>query len=94
MIRVVASFHVRPEAVQDFRAVAAELVAASRAEEGSIAYDLCVDSQDPCSFAMIEAWRDEEALALHNTAEHFTSLVPRLVALSAQEPSITTYIEL
>lgn len=93
MIRIVATFHVRPEAVEDFRTTAAALVSASRAEEGNVSYDLCVAREDPCSFAIIEAWRDEEAVAVHNAAEHFISLVPRLVALSSQEPSVIQYAE-
>lgn len=50
MIRIVATFHVRPDAVEEFRALAGELVKGSRAEEGSIAYDLCVARDDATSF--------------------------------------------
>ena len=46
MIRIVATFHVRPDAVEEFRALAGELVEGSRAEEGNIAYDLCVARDD------------------------------------------------
>lgn len=93
MIRIVATFHVRPDAAEDFRTTAADLVSASRAEEGNVAYDLCVAREDPCSFAIIEAWRDEEAVAVHNATQHFTALVPQLVALSSQEPSVIQYVE-
>lgn len=47
------------------------LDAASRAEEGNSRYDFyfSVDSED--GVALIEYWRDEECLALHNTQPHF-----------------------
>ena len=50
MIHIVATFHVRPDAVEEFRALAGELVEGSRAEEGNIAYDLCVARDDAASF--------------------------------------------
>ncbi|TFH53779.1 antibiotic biosynthesis monooxygenase [Actinomyces viscosus] len=93
MIRIVATFHVRPDAVEEFRALAGELVKGSRAEEGSIAYDLCVARDDATSFVVLETWRDDAAVDAHNASEHFTSLVPQLVDLSAEPPSVVQYVE-
>ncbi len=56
-IRVIATFAVRPEHVDDFVAVArATLVEPAGREAGCLQYDLCQDVTDPARFAMIEAW--------------------------------------
>ena len=55
---------------------AKELVAASRADEGCIAYDLFESATRPC-----ETWRDAEALAAHERTAHFAALVPQLKRL-------------
>ena len=34
-----------------------------------------VDLANPASFVMLEAWRDAEALALHEATPHFQQLV-------------------
>ncbi|WP_167145182.1 putative quinol monooxygenase [Actinomyces sp. ZJ308] len=93
MIRIVATFHVRPDAVEEFRVLAAELVEGSRAEEGNVAYDLCVARDDATSFVVLETWRDDAAVDAHNASEHFTTLVPQLVELSAEPPSVVQYIK-
>ena len=62
MIRIVATFRVRPDAVEEFRALAGELVEASRAEDGNLAYDLCVASDDSASFVVLETWRNDTAI--------------------------------
>ena len=93
MIRIVATFHVRPDAVEEFRALAGELVEGSRAEDGNIAYDLCVARDDAASFVVLEVWRDDAASESHNASAHFTTLVPRMVGLAAEPPSVVQYIE-
>ena len=65
----------------------------SRAEEGNIAYDLCVARDDAASFVVLEVWRDDAAIESHNASAHFTTLVPRMVGLSAEPPSVVQYIE-
>ena len=93
VIRIVATFRIRPDAVEEFRTLAERLVEGSRAEAGNVTYDLCVARDDAASFVMLEAWRDDAAIEAHNASPHFTTLVPRMVALSAEEPSVVQYVE-
>ncbi|WP_373988480.1 putative quinol monooxygenase [Duganella sp. BuS-21] len=51
------------------------VVPPSRAEAGCIRYDLHVDLGNHASFVMLEAWRDEAALAEHEATPHFLELV-------------------
>ena len=93
MIRIVATFRIRPDAVEEFRTLAERLVEGSRAEASNVTYDLCVARDDATSFVVLEAWRDDAAIEAHNASPHFTTLVPRMVALSAEEPSVVQYVE-
>lgn len=51
------------------------IVPPSRAEAGCIRYDLHVDLGNHASFVMLEAWRDEAALAEHEATAHFQELI-------------------
>ena len=55
-----------------------ELAAASLKDEGCVAYDL-FERATRCDVLMIcETWCDAKALAAHEQASHFTTLVPRI----------------
>lgn len=64
----------RPEVLK----VAKELVTASLKDEGCVAYDLFESATRPDVLMICETWRDEQTLAVHGQAPHFTRLVPRL----------------
>lgn len=52
-----------------------KVVPPSRAEAGCLRYDLHIDLGNHASFVVLEAWRDEAALAEHETTPHFLELV-------------------
>lgn len=52
-----------------------KIVPLSRAEAGCIRYDLHIDLGNHASFVMLEAWRDQAALAAHEATPHFQELV-------------------
>ena len=58
--------------------VAKELVTASLKDEGCIAYDIFESATRPDVLMIRETWSDAKALAAHEQASHFTTLVPRL----------------
>jgi quinol monooxygenase YgiN len=51
------------------------IVPPSRAEDGCLRYDLHIDLGNHASFVMLEAWRDEAALAAHEATPHFQQLL-------------------
>lgn len=57
------------------RAALETIVPPSRAEAGCRRYDLHIDLGNHASFVMLEAWRDEAALAEHEATPHFQQLV-------------------
>ncbi len=88
-IRVIATFAVRPEYVDDFIEVArSTLVEPARREDGCVQYDLCQDVADPTRFAMIEAWESEAALSTHLARESLRAAVARLAPMAAEQPKV------
>ena len=65
----------------------------SGAEDGSLAYDLCVARDDCASFVVLETWRDDAAIEALTSAAQYTTLVPRMVDLCAEPASVVQYTE-
>jgi quinol monooxygenase YgiN len=91
MIVIVAKNKLKPGAAADFIEAAKPLIEASRAEEGNISYELFVDVKDPDTLTFVERWQDEEAVAAHNVAPHFTGALPQLGAFAAAPMEINVY---
>lgn len=52
-----------------------ELVAASRAEPGNLAYHAAESTDDPATFRLFEVYADEAAFQAHVASAHFARLV-------------------
>lgn len=72
---VVATITAKEGSEAIVRAALERIVPPSRAEAGCIRYDLNLDLGNHASFVMLEAWRDAEALAVHEATPHFQELV-------------------
>lgn len=83
-LHVVATIPVRPDALDEGRDVLAELVAATRAEEGCLSYDGYVSSEDGV-LVTIESWRAEADLDAHMTTPHIARAFERVGPLLAGE---------
>ena len=55
-----------------------ELAAASLKDEGCVAYALFESATRRDVLMICETWSDAKALAAHEQASHFTTLVPRI----------------
>lgn len=69
-LHVVATIPTKPEAVEAVRAGIAELVAATREEEGCVAYDAFESASAPGTFVTIEVWRAQADLDAHMQTPH------------------------
>ena len=94
MIKIVAKLPVAEGKSEEFKQVAEELVEKSSAEEGNVFYTLNVSKQDPNLFAFMECWKDQAAIDHHNATEHFTGILPKLVAMCDGEVAIELYEEI
>ena len=94
MIKIIAKFSVKPEEVAEFITCIKPLIEGSNQEEGCISYALHQDIHTPHILTMIEEWKDQEAIDLHNQTEHFTTIVPQLSARLTQPTEVNLYKEL
>lgn len=94
MIKIVAKNYLKPGRKQDFINTARELILKSRAEEGNISYSLFQDIHDENVVTFIEEWKDQNAIDIHNSTEHFTRIVPLLGEFCARDGEVNLYEEL
>lgn len=81
MIKVVAKYRLKPEVREEYLELAKELVEETRKEPGCMKYVLYEDIKEPLVLAMIEEWKDEEAIDAHLESEHMKRIIPALRAL-------------
>jgi quinol monooxygenase YgiN len=84
VIVVTGRVQIPAERREEFLAVASEMCAASRQDDGCIGYRVYGDLEQPGRYVFIEEWRDDEALqghfAMPHTGRFMAALVPMLGA--------------
>ena len=75
MIYVVATFRIRPGALEPFVEAACELIDAARREPGCLYYDLHASVTEPDRMMCYEQWSDRAAFDLHSAAAHMTAFI-------------------
>ena len=81
MIHVVAKNIVKSEDRQEFMALANELVAETRKEDGCIYYQLVESIDNALDVAFLELWESEEALKAHTLTPHYKRIVPKFLTM-------------
>lgn len=82
MIRLNVFIQVEAEKKEEMLQIAKDLVQASQKDAGCIAYDLFASSTRSDVFMICETWTDETALAAHEKAAHFQTMVPKIQELA------------
>lgn len=72
-LHVVATIPARPETTDALRDALTTLVAATRQEEGCLAYDLYESAGAPGVFVTVEEWTDQAALDAHMRTPHIAA---------------------
>ncbi|MDR0749386.1 MAG: antibiotic biosynthesis monooxygenase [Tannerellaceae bacterium] len=52
-----------------------KVVEGTRREAGNISYDLYADTSDPLKFTIVERWKSQDAINIHNETSHFKEFV-------------------
>ena len=84
MLIVLAKAKVGEGAMEPARAAIADMVAASNAEQGCIAYAFTQDVLDPSVLHIVEKWQDEAALAAHFATPHMAAFGAAIAGLDFQ----------
>lgn len=91
MITIVAKNSIKQEKVEEFKILAERLINESRKEKGNISYNLYQDANKSNILAFIEEWENDDAIKIHNTSEHFTSIVPKFAEFKESQSVINIY---
>ena len=94
MIKVLAHFHLKNGALPQVKALAEELVATTRQEDGCLQYELLQNTENEQHIVMQEAWASPNALEAHSASAHFVSIVPQIAALCEQPPEVIQYTQI
>ncbi|MEO8212560.1 MAG: putative quinol monooxygenase [Myxococcales bacterium] len=71
LLVVQVAVHVKPDAVEAFRAATLENARASVREPGVARFDVVQDRDDPTRFVLIEVYRTAEAPDAHKATAHY-----------------------
>lgn len=88
---VAGTIRVPPENFDAFRPHMARTLAASRVEDGCLAYSYAVDVEDPGLIRVFEAWRDRAALEAHFQAPHLGEWRAAWPALGVSDRRLSLY---
>jgi quinol monooxygenase YgiN len=81
MLIVLAKAQVGEGAMEAAKAAIADMVAASNAEDGCIAYAFTQDVLQPGMLHIVEKWKDEAALAAHFATPHMAAFGAAIAGL-------------
>ena len=90
-IAVLGHFRLPRERVADAREAIERVVAATRAEEGCIAYSYAEDALDAGLFRVTELWESRTRLAAHFKAPHMARWIKEREALGLFDRQIAAY---
>jgi len=76
--------HVKPEAIEAFRAATLANAQASVKEPGVLRFDVYQDREDPTRFVLIEIYRSPDAHAEHRTTAHYLTWRDTVEGLMAE----------
>ena len=71
MIATLVFVDVKPENVEQFRAITVYNHDNTRKEPGNVRFDVLQSNDDPTKFTLIEVFQDEEAAKFHKTTAHY-----------------------
>jgi quinol monooxygenase YgiN len=77
-VRFTVSFTIPAENLEQFKAIAQEMIASTQKETGTLAYDWFYSS-DGSECRLIEAYVDPDAVLTHMTGRAVEELVPKIV---------------
>ncbi len=73
-IKIIATIIAKTEHRNSVLNAIQTLVVESRKESGCISYDLHCDITNPNKFVILEHWRSQEDIDIHNQTPHFKAL--------------------
>ena len=89
MIFITATFQVKAEFADQWAEITGSFTEATRAEPGNLWFFWSRSLEDPLTFVLVEAFRDEAA-ELHVSSEHFRRAQAELPAYLSATPKVVS----
>lgn len=86
--------HVKPDAVDAFRAASIENSRESLREPGVARFDVVQSIEDPTRFVLVEVYRTADAPAAHKATAHYARWRDAVADLMAEPRSSVKYVNL
>lgn len=72
-LKIVATITAKAEFVDEIKQALHTVAGATRKEEGNISYVLHEDVSDMTKLVLLEVWKSQEAIDIHNASAHFSA---------------------
>jgi quinol monooxygenase YgiN len=91
MIFITAKFQVRGEDVDRWPDLVRDFTRATRSEPGCLWFEWSRSLEEPDTYVLVEAFRDEDAGAAHVQSEHFKTACAQLPQHLVETPRIVNF---
>lgn len=91
MIIVIVQVRVKPEHIEAFQEATVENARNSRLEPGIARFDMIQNTDDPCHFNLIEAYRSKEATVAHKETAHYAKWRDTVAGMMAEPRTSVKY---
>ncbi|MEW2547663.1 putative quinol monooxygenase [Streptomyces sp. NPDC047002] len=89
MIFITVKFPVKPEHADAWPEKVADFTAATRAEPGNLWFEWSRSLEDPNTYVLVEAFKDDAAAA-HVNSDHFKAAIATMRPLVSRTPDIVS----
>ncbi len=94
LVIVHVNAHVKPDAVEAFRAATLDNARSSVKEPGVARFDVVQSVDDPTRFVLVEVYRSAEAPAAHKETAHYKRWRDSVAELMAEPRTSARYVNL
>jgi autoinducer 2-degrading protein len=94
LLIVEVSVHVKPDAVDAFRAATLANARESVREPGVARFDVLQDRDDPTKFLLVEVYRSADAPAAHKATAHYAAWRDAVAGLMAEPRTSRRFVNL
>ena len=91
MLILLVNIHIKPEHIHAFQEATIENARNSRNEPGVVRFDFIQDTGDATHFMLVEAYRDQDAIAAHKLTAHFLAFSETTADMFAEPRTRTLF---
>ena len=86
-----ARIMVKPEAIEQFVALAKTMVEKSNSEQGCLTYKLYQEVENTQSFIFYEIYENQDAVNLHNSTTYFKYFIEQISELALEKTLVDVF---